>query len=127
MWHYRKTDPEFGTWKANQLAHELSTMMANEPVKIRHGRKIVEVTAAEVSKGAAVRRLMHENNYDLVLCAGDDQTDESMFETELPNVISIKVGPEPSRAKYRLRDPAAFRQFLFDAIADAPAATTQNG
>ena len=127
VWHYRKTDPEFGTWKANQLAHELSTMMANEPVKIRHGRKIVEVTAAEVSKGAAVRRLMHENNYDLVLCAGDDQTDESMFETELPNVISIKVGAESSRAKYRLRDPAAFRQFLLDAIADAPAVTAQSG
>ena len=122
VWHYRKTDPEFGTWKANQLAHELGTMMANEPVKIRHGRKIVEVTAAEVSKGAAVRRLMHENNYDLVLCAGDDQTDESMLELSAPNVISIKVGPEPTRARYRLRDPAAFRRFLFDAIADAPAA-----
>jgi trehalose 6-phosphate synthase/phosphatase len=122
VWHYRKTDPEFGTWKANQLAHELSTMMANEPVKIRHGRKIVEVTAAEVSKGAAVRRLMHEHNYDLVLCAGDDQTDESMFEIEAPHVITIKIGREPSRARYRLRDPAAFRGFLQQVFSEANAA-----
>ncbi|CAN5550687.1 bifunctional alpha,alpha-trehalose-phosphate synthase (UDP-forming)/trehalose-phosphatase [soil metagenome] len=120
VWHYRKTDPEFGTWKANQLAHELGTMMANEPVKIRQGRKIVEVTAAEISKGGAVRRLMHEQNYDLVLCAGDDQTDESMFEIEGPNVLSIKVGAEPSRAHYRLRDPAAFRAFLVQLFSDAP-------
>lgn len=46
------------------------------------------------------------------VCAGDDQTDESMFDIEAPNLISIKVGPEPSRAKYRLRDPATFRNFL---------------
>jgi trehalose 6-phosphate synthase/phosphatase len=116
VWHHRKTDPEFGTWKANELTHELGTMMANEPVKIRHGRKIVEVTSSEVSKGAAIRRLLHENNYDVVLCAGDDQTDESMFEIDAPNFISIKVGSEPSRAKYRLRDPAAFRKFLRNAL-----------
>ncbi|MBA2242130.1 MAG: bifunctional alpha,alpha-trehalose-phosphate synthase (UDP-forming)/trehalose-phosphatase, partial [Chthoniobacterales bacterium] len=70
VWHYRKTDPEFGTWKANQLTHELGTMLANEPVRIRHGRKIVEVTPAEVSKGAAVRRLLSDSEYDLILCAG---------------------------------------------------------
>ncbi len=112
VWHYRKTDPEFGTWKANQLLHELGTMMANEPVKIRQGRKIVEVTSAEVSKGVAMRRLLHEHRYGLVFCAGDDQTDESMFELELPNFLTLKIGSAPSRARYRLKDPAAFRAFL---------------
>ncbi|HEY5036315.1 MAG TPA: bifunctional alpha,alpha-trehalose-phosphate synthase (UDP-forming)/trehalose-phosphatase, partial [Chthoniobacterales bacterium] len=39
VWHYRNTDPEFGSWKANQLAQELGDMMSNQPVEIRHGRK----------------------------------------------------------------------------------------
>ncbi|MBA2622059.1 MAG: bifunctional alpha,alpha-trehalose-phosphate synthase (UDP-forming)/trehalose-phosphatase [Chthoniobacterales bacterium] len=116
VWHYRKTDPEFGTWKANQLAHELSTMMANEPVKIRQGRKIVEATSAHISKGAAVRRAIEKTVPDLIVCAGDDQTDESMFEVELTNMITLKVGREPSQAKYRLRDPSAFREFLSNAF-----------
>ena len=116
VWHHRKTDPEFGTWKAHQLTHEVGTMMANEPVKIRQGRKIVEVVSSEISKAIAIRRLLHENDYALVLCAGDDQTDESMFEIDAPNFISIKIGPEPSRARYRLRDPTAFRGFLRDAV-----------
>jgi len=116
VWHYRQTDPEFGTWKANQLAHELSTMMANEPVKIRQGRKIVEATSAHISKGAAVRRAIEKMVPDLIVCAGDDQTDESMFEVELTNMITLKVGREPSQAKYRLRDPAAFREFLSNAL-----------
>ena len=30
VWHYRKADPEFGQWKANQLAEELGVMLANE-------------------------------------------------------------------------------------------------
>ncbi|HSH39682.1 MAG TPA: bifunctional alpha,alpha-trehalose-phosphate synthase (UDP-forming)/trehalose-phosphatase [Chthoniobacterales bacterium] len=121
VWHHRKTDPEFGTWKAHQLTHELGTMMANEPVKIRQGRKIVEVTSAEVSKGAAIRRLLHEHDYAAVLCAGDDQTDESMFELDLPNFISIKIGSGPSRARFRLRDPAAFRGFLRQVFSEVAA------
>jgi trehalose 6-phosphate synthase/phosphatase len=116
VWHYRNTDPEFGSWKANQLTHELGVMMANKPVKVRQGRKIVEVTAAGISKGAAVRRLLQEKRPDLVLCAGDDQTDESMLEMEGDNLISIKVGPEPSRARFRVRDPAELRKLLRDAL-----------
>jgi trehalose 6-phosphate synthase/phosphatase len=116
VWHYRNTDPEFGAWKAHQLAVELGAIMANEPVEIRHGRKIIEASAATISKGAAVRRLLKEIKYDLVLCAGDDQTDESMFELKLPHLISIKVGPNPSRAKYRLPNPEAFRKFLLQTL-----------
>ncbi|HEY2799507.1 MAG TPA: bifunctional alpha,alpha-trehalose-phosphate synthase (UDP-forming)/trehalose-phosphatase [Chthoniobacterales bacterium] len=117
VWHYRNTDPEFGAWKAHQLAVELGAIMANEPVEIRHGRKIIEASAAHISKGVAVRRLLQEKRYDFVLCAGDDQTDESMFELHLANLFSLKVGSKPSRAQYRLHDPAEFRQFLQNAIA----------
>ena len=116
VWHYRNTDPEFGTWKAHQLAVELGANLANEAVEIRHGRKIIEVSAAKVSKGAAVRRLLKEHPYELVLCAGDDQTDESMFEIEAPHLISIKVGPHASRARYRLANPAEFRNFLHNVL-----------
>ncbi|MGH7935743.1 MAG: trehalose-phosphatase, partial [Chthoniobacterales bacterium] len=116
VWHYRNTDPEFGAWKAHQLAVELGAIMANEPVEIRHGRKIIEASAAQISKGAAVRRLLQEKRYDLTLCAGDDQTDESMFELKWPNLLTLKVCSNPSRAKYRLHDPAEFRQFLLKAL-----------
>ena len=117
VWHYRNTDPEFGTWKAHQLAMELSAIMANQPVEIRQGRKIIEASSSQISKGAAVRRLLREQPYDLALCAGDDQTDESMFELEAANLLTIKVGSAPSRAIYRLHDPAEFRKFLGDAVA----------
>ncbi|MGI8437000.1 MAG: bifunctional alpha,alpha-trehalose-phosphate synthase (UDP-forming)/trehalose-phosphatase [Chthoniobacterales bacterium] len=116
VWHYRKTDPEFGAWKANQLVHELGVLMANQQVSVRHGRKIVEATAAQISKGAAIRLLLDDKKYAAILCAGDDSTDESMFEIAAPNLISFKVGGQPSHARYRLSDPAELRKFLRDAL-----------
>ena len=122
VWHYRQADPEFGAWKAKELTEELSILTANLPVQIRHGRKIVEVAAAEVSKANAVQRVLAEKeqengrSYDLVLCAGDDLTDESMFMMDRENLISIKIGHGDTRATYRLHNPAAFRAFLENCV-----------
>ena len=66
----------------------------------------------EAEDAATARRLLKEHPYELVLCDGDDQTDESMFEIEAPHLISIKVGPHASRAQYRLANPAGFRKLL---------------
>jgi trehalose 6-phosphate synthase/phosphatase len=118
VWHYRRADEEFGAWKANQLTEELSALTANQPIKVRHGKKMVEVTAAENNKGAAVVRVLEQNkNYELALCAGDDLTDESMFEVNSPRFLTIKVGVGPTQARFRISDPAAFRQFLDHAFA----------
>jgi trehalose 6-phosphate synthase/phosphatase len=113
VWHYRKADEGFGAWKANQLTEELSALTANNPIKVRHGKKMVEVTAAENNKGAAVARVLEQNdNYEVALCAGDDLTDESMFELSSPRLLTIKVGSGPTQARFRVSDPATFRQFL---------------
>ncbi|HZC35754.1 MAG TPA: trehalose-phosphatase, partial [Chthoniobacterales bacterium] len=114
VWHYRKADEEYGLWKADQLAQELSALAANHPIKVRRGKKIVEVTAAENNKGSAVARVLQQNNYDVIITAGDDLPDESMFELNIPGMLTIKVGPGPTQARYRVADPAAFRQLLSD-------------
>jgi len=113
VWHYRKADEDFGAWKAKQLTEELSALTANYPIKVRHGKRMVEVTAAENNKGAAVARVLEQNNnYELALCAGDDLADESMFELSRPRLLTIKVGIGPTQARFRISDPATFRQFL---------------
>jgi trehalose 6-phosphate synthase/phosphatase len=113
VWHYRRADEEFGAWKANQLTEELSALIANHPIKVRHGKKMVEVTAPENSKGAALAGVLEQNqNYEVALCAGDDLTDESMFELNRPRLITIKVGIGLTQARFRVSDPATFRQFL---------------
>ncbi len=122
VWHYRRVDPEFGAWKAKQLAETLGAVTANTPVQVRHGKQIVEIVSTQISKGIAASRLLAALPQDrqpaLVLCAGDDTTDESLFTIGSDNLLSVKVGPGPTAASYHARDPAAFRRFLMDALGD---------
>jgi trehalose 6-phosphate synthase/phosphatase len=117
VWHYRNADPEFGTWKANQLVTELYEMLSNLPVEIHHGQKIVEVGSMQLNKGIVMEHFLLLNAYEAVLCAGDDETDENMFRIEAPEIISIKIGNEgETAAKFRVSSSKAFRAFLNQAL-----------
>jgi len=112
VWHYRLADPEFGEWKSRQLLSDLSNALANAPVRVRQGKKIVEVTPLQIDKGEAVAQLWTEQPADVVLAVGDDTTDEHMFTLDRPGLISIKIGAGDTRANYRLRTPARLRELL---------------
>jgi len=114
VWHYRRADPEFGAWKAGELLGELTEVVANLPVEVNHGHKIVEVASQQVSKGAALDMLMQHHSPDLALACGDDRTDEKMFAQRdaYPNLETIKVGPGETRAAWRVPDVAAMHAFL---------------
>jgi trehalose 6-phosphate synthase/phosphatase len=116
VWHYRNSDPEFGSWKAHQLVAELYEMLSNLPVEIHHGKKIVEVGSIQINKGSVMEHFSLLNKYDVVLCAGDDETDESMFRLAADNIISIKIGRKDTAARFRVSSPKAFRDFLARAL-----------
>lgn len=113
VWHYRKAEPEFGLWRARGLLDELTSMAANLPVTVHHGKKIVEVSSLQVSKGAAVDYLMGLWKTDLAFAAGDDQTDETMFSLvpDGTDFYTVKVGSGSTRAHYRT-DTSGVRVFL---------------
>lgn len=112
VWHHRRADPELGEWKARQLVAELSTALANAPLHVRQGKKIVEITPQEINKGAAVASLMARHPTDLAMAAGDDATDESMFRLERPHFLTIKIGEGDTRARYVLPNPGGLRRML---------------
>jgi trehalose 6-phosphate synthase/phosphatase len=112
VWHYRRADPEFGHVKAQQLIGLLHDMLSNVPVTVHHGKKIVEVSSLQVNKGAALSYFTQNRRYDLIVCAGDDQTDESMFRLEDERLIKIKVGKGETLADIRVGSPEDFRKLL---------------
>ncbi|MDA9893098.1 bifunctional alpha,alpha-trehalose-phosphate synthase (UDP-forming)/trehalose-phosphatase [Flavobacteriaceae bacterium] len=104
VWHFRKTDPELGVIKSEELKTVLSSMLSND-ISLMDGDKIIEVTTSTTNKGIASYDHYAKEPYDFVLVAGDDVTDENMF-TQLPNeVISIKVGNKKSVAKHSVVAP----------------------
>ncbi|HEX8323945.1 MAG TPA: bifunctional alpha,alpha-trehalose-phosphate synthase (UDP-forming)/trehalose-phosphatase [Tepidisphaeraceae bacterium] len=119
VWHYRRADPEFGDWKARQLVSDLTTALANHPVHVRHGKKIVEITPHTINKGAAVMESLAQLPADVALAVGDDTTDESMFVLDLPQLRTLKIGNADTAARYVLPTPAQLRAFLTGVLDDA--------
>jgi trehalose 6-phosphate synthase/phosphatase len=116
VWHYRESDPEYGSWKAREMVAQLTDMLSNLPVEIHHGRRIVEVTAMQINKGAVVEYFLNRCGYEAALCAGDDTTDERMFRIKDRRIVSIKVGEGDSAAQFRVSTPPNFRRVLSDIL-----------
>lgn len=85
------------------------------PMTVAYGHEVIEVRPAGITKGTAVSALLAaQNRLDAVTYVGDDSTDEDAFALLPPDAITIRVGPAavPTRARYRLADPADVQQFL---------------
>lgn len=70
------------------------------------GKSVVDVGFVEMSKGVAVDWLRANLACDIVVFAGDDTTDETVFERLQPGDIGVKVGPGVTAAHHRVDGPA---------------------
>jgi trehalose 6-phosphate synthase/phosphatase len=112
VWHYRKSDPELGILRANELKDELTSLTVNYNVDILEGNKVLEVKNSGINKGKAAVNKLTVNNYDFILGIGDDWTDEYLFE-ELPDTaITVKVGMSNTLAKYNVKSFNEVRELL---------------
>ncbi|MCR6688220.1 trehalose-phosphatase [Cellulomonas sp.] len=82
------------------------------------GKDVVEISVLHASKGDALRTLRDELGARVVVCAGDDVTDERMFAALEPGDLTVKVGPGDTHARLRVTDPSAMVAALA-ALADA--------
>lgn len=82
-WHYRRVDPDYGAFQARECRKELeNTVVRKWPVEVMAGKANLEVRPTFVNKGYIASKLIkeygqiHGQTPDLVLCLGDDFTDE---------------------------------------------------
>jgi trehalose 6-phosphate synthase/phosphatase len=107
------SDQEAGARRANELRLHLGQLLSNQPVEILAGHKVLEIRPYGVNKGRIVPALPPERvAATTVLAMGDDRTDEDLFAAIPPESISIRVGPGPTRARFRLESVAAVRALL---------------
>jgi trehalose 6-phosphate synthase/phosphatase len=112
-WHYRMADQEAGARRANELRLHLGQLLSNQPVEIIAGHKVLEIRPYGINKG----RIMPPFSADrlastTVLAIGDDRTDEDLFAAVPTDAVTIRVGPGPTRARFRLESVVAVRVLL---------------
>ena len=99
VWHYRKTDPEL----ANDRVVELKTIinsLISENLLMMDNKKAIEITNININKGTAVNAILESEDYDFILCAGDDVSDENMFSALSKDAFTIKVGGQTTKASF---------------------------
>ncbi len=112
VWHFRKSEPEQGELRANELKDELNTHLSNHNLEIMEGNKVIEVKSGGINKGVAALKFLNNQPFDYIMAIGDDWTDEFMFR-ELPEeAITIKVGMKHTKAAYKVESVDAVRALL---------------
>jgi len=113
VWHYRMAEPEFGEWLANELVSMLEAMLAETELRAFRGEKTIEVKPVWANKGEALARVLAAYpDPDFILAAGDDRTDEDLFERLQSDAWTIHIGPEPTRAGFVIGEFEGLRRLL---------------
>ncbi len=112
VWHCRRSDPGLADIRTQELRNHLLNLTANLELGVFEGSKILEIRRLGVSKARAVKIWLEKQQWDFILTAGDDYTDEEMFEVMPEGAHSIKIGLEISKARFNLDSNKAIRQLL---------------
>ena len=115
VWHYRKSDPELASDRVVEFKTVLTSLISDE-LQILDLNKAIEIISVRVNKGVAISRLL-KNNYDFIICLGDDISDEYMFNNLPKDSFSIKVGNKNTSARYFIQNPSEVRKLLKSIIA----------
>jgi trehalose 6-phosphate phosphatase len=114
--HYRQ---------APELEEQMTALMANliaeagDNLVMQKGKCVVEAKPANFDKGTAIEEFLAEAPFKgrQAVFIGDDLNDEHGFAViNKAGGISIKVGPEPTCARYRLPDVESVRAWLASAL-----------
>jgi len=111
-WHYRNADDKAGERGARELQAELKATLDPRDAAVVLGARIVEVRQAGLHKGLVVDEVRAANPGAKLIVVGDDTTDEDMFAAARRGGLTVKVGPGPTRARFRLGGPDQVRVLL---------------
>jgi trehalose 6-phosphate synthase/phosphatase len=111
VWHYRKSDPELAAGRVVELKTVLSSLISDQ-LSVMDMDKSLEVVDRQIDKGTAVTEIIGQNQYDFILCIGDDVTDENMFSALPDAAFTIKVGKKPTVASYLIEGVFQVKELL---------------
>ena len=119
-WHYRNSDPEFGSWQTTELQMNLEKILSHMAVSIILGNKTLELRPSMVDKATAARAILKDldaaNDCDFLLCMGDGKTDEVLFGLldDMEFALTATVGKKQTDAKFYVESVKEAEQLIHD-------------
>lgn len=112
VWHFRRSDPDLAYVRTQELRDAVLNLTENLDIGVFEGSKILEIKNIGISKGQAAKMWLNRENWDFILAAGDDYTDEDLFAVLSANDYSIKIGHGLSKARYSLDSVEEMRKLI---------------
>ena len=117
VWYYTDSTHDLGKNLASILSSELQTLIYEYNLKIVNGKGFIEIMAYGINKGYFLSHILKKQIKkgripDFIICVGDDNSDEKMFDflakkeknikkyAKDADFYSITVGKKPSKAMY---------------------------
>lgn len=94
------------------VAAARSLLQDRKGVFLKDGKRVLETSVVNASKGEGVTFLRQISGATGVLFAGDDTTDEDALARLEPGDVGIKVGFDFTQAEYRVADPVHVAELL---------------
>ncbi len=111
-WHYRNAEPELASVRLSELKDAILSFTSNLDLTLMEGNNVIEIKPSAFDKGRAVLRWLAQEEWDFVLAAGDDHTDEYMFEALNSRGVTVKVGVGMSAADYYVENVGDIRGLM---------------
>ncbi|MGE5629060.1 MAG: bifunctional alpha,alpha-trehalose-phosphate synthase (UDP-forming)/trehalose-phosphatase [Solirubrobacterales bacterium] len=110
--HYRQCDPDMVDVKLREVKDTLVSMTESSTLIVQEGNKVIEIKDSRFNKGFLASMIINKQDFDFILGAGDDTTDEDLFSSLPEGAYSIKVGYGNTCARYRLESWKSMRMLL---------------
>ena len=112
-YHYRTAGKKAGSKVISVIRKEFLILKQQYPgLELLDGNKVVEIKPSNYNKGRIASAILRAGNFDFIMAAGDDLTDESLFSEIAPGSFTIKIGHSLTCARYYIRDQKKFIKFL---------------
>ena len=111
-WHYRNAEPELASVRLSELKDAVLSLTSNLDLTIMEGNNVIEIKPSAFDKGRPVLRWLAQEDWEFVFAAGDDHTDEYMFEALGGRGTTVKVGVGMSAADYYVEKVGDVRGLL---------------
>lgn len=94
------------------VAAARSVLQDRKGVFLKNGKRVLETSVVNASKGEALTFLRQITGATGVLFAGDDVTDEDALARLEPGDVGVKVGLDFTQAEFRVEAPAHLAELL---------------
>jgi len=104
VWHYRRVPTALAKLRLQQLMSITGPLAENLDLGIYQGQKMLEIRQHDNSKAVPTEGWLQRKDWQFILAAGDDYTDEDIFRILPDDAYAIKVGTGSTAAHYRTQN-----------------------